>query len=150
MNGKEPVPCDDSEIWQAFIDDIAGRTVARDIVGNFEILTTFLGHNRGDTESPQFFETVALDPDNQNPPFYSDTWEASELMHRKVVDSLIRLNAITEEDIANGHRFVGYGVQSDRLWFVMESEETAIAALSEETPNWHREGNTIVFTPPAD
>ncbi|NEQ48245.1 MAG: hypothetical protein F6K00_33810 [Leptolyngbya sp. SIOISBB] len=130
------------------MDDIAGRTVARDVVGNFEILTTFLGHNRGDAESPQFFETVALDVKNQNPPFYAATWEKAESKHRAVMRCAEGLSNLTPEKIANGYRAVSYGVEPDRLWFVMESEETAIAALSEPVTNWHREGRTIVFTPP--
>jgi hypothetical protein len=120
--------------------------VAQDVVGDFQVVTTFAGLNLGEAESPQFFETAVVD--NGDPPFLSETWEQAESKHRKVAQAVERLNNITEEDIANGYRFVDCGVQSDRLWFVMESEETAISALSEENPNWHREGRIIVFTPP--
>lgn len=146
LNRKEPVPCDDLAKWQAFMDDIAGRTVAKDVVGEFEVLTTFAGVNLGKGELPLFFETAVVD--DGNPPFLSETWEQAESKHKKVVQAVNRLNQITPEDIANGHRFVSCGVLPDRLWFVMESEATAISARPEAMPNWHREGRTLVFAPP--
>lgn len=146
LDGKEPVPCDSLGDWQRFIDDIAGRTVAQDVVGKFHILTTFEGVNLGSAAEPRFFLTVVAE--SEDPPFLSETWERAESTHRAVMRCAEGLSSLTPEKIANGHRFVGCGVQSDRLWFVMESEESAIAALPESATNWHREGCTIVFTPP--
>lgn len=145
LDGKEPVPCENIADWQAFMDDIAGRTVAQDVVGEFQVVTTFAGVNLGETESPQFFETAVVD--NGDPPFLSETWEEAESEHRAVVGSVTRLSQITEEDIANGHRFVSCGVLPDRLWFMMESEETAIATLPQPVTNWHREGRKVIFNP---
>ena len=144
LDGKEPVPCENVAAWQAFMDDLAGRTVAQDVVGDFQVVTTFAGVNLGETESPQFFETAVVD--NGDPPFLSETWEQAESKHQKVVQAVKRLNQITEEDIANGHRFVDCEVlPDDEVRFLMESEETAIAALSPQVTNWHRKGRTIIF-----
>jgi len=146
LNGQEPVPCDSLEDWQRFMDDIAGRTVAQDVVGKFHITTTFEGANLGSSTEPKFFLTVVAG--SEDPPFLSETWERAETTHQAVMRCAKGLSNLTPEKIAAGHRFVGCGVQSDRLWFVMESEESAIAALPESATNWHREGHTIVFTPP--
>ena len=146
LDGKEPVSCNNLTDWQTFMDDVAGRTVAQDVVGKFHILTTFEGVNLGTSTEPKFFLTVVAE--SEDPPFLSETWEQAELKHRAMMQCAEGLSSLTPEKIANGHRFVGYGVLPDRLWFVMESEETAIAALPEPATNWHREGHTIVFTPP--
>jgi hypothetical protein len=144
LDGKEPVPCDSFEDWQRFMDDVAGRTVAQDVVGDFRVITTFAGLNLGEAESPRFFETAVVD--NGDPPFLSETWEQAESKHRKVAQAVERLNNITEEDIANGYRFVDCEILADdEVRFLMESEETAIAALPEPVTNWHREGRTLVF-----
>lgn len=148
LNGKEPVPCDNIADWQAFMDDIEGRTVAQDVVGKFHISTTFEGTNLGTSTKRRFFLTVVAEREDSS--YLSETWEQAESKHRAVMRCADGLSNLTSEKIANGHRFVGYGVQSDKLWFVMESEETAIAALPQEMPNWHwhREGRTIVLNLP--
>jgi len=129
------------------MDDIEGRTVAQDVVGKFHITTTFEGINLASATEPRFFLTVVAE--SEDPPFLSETWERAETTHQAVMRCAKGLSNLTPEKIAAGHRFVSCGVQPDRLWFVMESEESAIAALPESATNWHREGHTIVFTPPA-
>ncbi|NEQ48239.1 MAG: hypothetical protein F6K00_33775 [Leptolyngbya sp. SIOISBB] len=146
LDGKEPVPCENMADWQAFMDDIDERTVAQDVVGKFHITTTFEGINLSNSPEPRFFLTVVAE--SEDPPFLSETWEQAESKHRAVMRCAEGLSDLTPEKIANGHRFIDYGVEAKRLWFVMESEETAIATLPEPVTNWHREGSTIVFTPP--
>lgn len=146
LRGKEPVPCENMADWQAFMEDIAGRTVAQDMIGKFHITTTFEGLNLGSSTEPQFFLTVVAE--SEDPPFLSKTWEREETTHRAMMRCAEGLSNLTPEKITAGHRFIDCGVQSDRLWFVMESEETAITALPEAISTWHREGRTVVFTPP--
>ena len=148
LKDKEPVRCDDINVWRAFMDDESKRTVAFDQVGRFEILTTFIGANIGTLEAPKFFKMTMVGMNVGDPPICSRSWKRAVAKHRATVKSAMyfaKRDATARETSTNGFRFVGYEVLTDELRFSLESEEAAIKAHSSNSPYWFREGKVLIF-----
>ena len=150
LKGKEPVRCDDINVWQAFMDDASACTVAFDKIGRFEILTTFIGVNIGTPESPKFFKMTMIGMNVGDPPICSGSWKRAIDRHQATVRSatyFLERETTARENSSNGFRFVGYEVLPSELRFSLESEEAAIKAHSSNSPYWFREGRVLIFRP---
>lgn len=75
LDGKKPVLCHDTDVWQKFMDDISGRTVAFDIVGTFQIRTAFMGVNIGSADAPKFFKMTIVGGNEGHPPIWAESWK---------------------------------------------------------------------------
>ena len=148
LDGKTPVPCDDVAAWQAFMDDEANTQVAFDKVGRFTVTTIFVGANIGTSEKPRFFTTKFDNgTDDTDPPIKSETWERATAKHKAAVGAAHRFTEREQSgEQPTGQRFTDVQVVADGvIRFVMESEEGAIAVIPENSKNWSREGNVLVF-----
>lgn len=147
LDGKKPLPCDDMAIWQKFMDDVPGCTVAFDAVGKFQVSTTFIGINIGDSELPKFFKTVVTGADGYNPPRCCVTWEEAEKNHKGMVKAVTLANEFHEKGDAHTSSFkcVDVEVVPGELRFLLESEEKAISALPKNGNRWIRRGKVIIF-----
>lgn len=151
LKGKRPVPCDDIEIWQKFMDDVPARTLSSDQVGKCKIHTTFVGANLGSEIMPKFFRTMIIGDNGDNDPWLTETWEQAEVKHRTVVRASVLLEESSRKHKAgkvSGYKVVECSIlPDDELKFVMESEEAAIQLLPPGSENWSRDGRILIFHP---
>lgn len=83
-----PVPCDDLMAWAQWFE-ASGRRVARDVIGESEVSTVFLGMNHNYGEGPPLlFETMIFGgPQDSFQRRYSTRKEAM-IGHRTIVELL--------------------------------------------------------------
>lgn len=151
LDGKTPVPCHDMDVWQQFMDDIPKRTVAFDIVGTFQIRTTFMGVNIGTAIAPKFFKMTVVGGNKGDPPIWTESWKRAEANHRGMVHAAEGSTEFLEkvmsgdESALTGYKFIAYEVLPDELRFLMKSEQVAIKAQLTSFKGWDREGATLIF-----
>lgn len=82
LQEKVPVPCIDERQWREFMQDKKNVLVGQDVIGQFRVMTVFLGFNHGNTENPKFFQTTCFGTSTEGKPKYSGTWQRACLEHR--------------------------------------------------------------------
>ena len=84
----EPVHEPDLNEWCAWFDDIDKRRVAKSVIGEQTVYTTFIGIDHGlGTGTPVLFETMVF-PECDICVRYC-TWDEAEAGHQKVVCDLL-------------------------------------------------------------
>lgn len=155
LDGKKPVPCHDIDVWQKFMDDIPGRTVAFDIVGTpqvkTEIRTTFMGVNIGTATAPKFFKMTIVGGNEGDPPIWTESWERAEAKHKGMVKAASGFYKWVMDggNADSGFRCIHSEVGDNEIRFWLESEESAIEALPKNSVYWSREGNVLIFRAPS-
>lgn len=148
LDGHTPIPCLNLSTWRAFIRDSERCTVGFDVVGTYQVKTTFIGINCSTLEHPAFFETVVIGNDNGNPPLFSKSWEQAAVRHRAMLRAVIGLTDFLEgrpKNFAFGFEYVSCTSLNNGLKFFMESEQAAIDELPKNDARWVREGNTLLL-----
>ncbi|MDV3348185.1 hypothetical protein D0962_35180 [Leptolyngbyaceae cyanobacterium CCMR0082] len=149
LKERQPVICEDKAEWREFMRKPKNILVAQDSVGSkFEVLTVFLGFNNGSAEKPFFFQTTIFGVDEHS---HGDaaTWEKASGNHYALLQSAAGL-AEYMDNVELGveqNTFTAIDIQvlDNELHFILESEEAAKKALSENGKHWERLGKTLVF-----
>lgn len=92
LNGKIPIPTNDTGKVDALLADSNKRRVAFDAIDEgLEVSTVFLclDHSFGDDEPPVLFETMILGGVYDQYLWRYHTWEQAETGHNRVVKALL-------------------------------------------------------------
>lgn len=85
LDGKLAVPCDNLLKWAAWFES-SNRHVARDVTGNGDVSTIFLGINHQFGEGqPLLFETLVFGGTHDGYMERCTTWEEAEAQHARIV-----------------------------------------------------------------
>lgn len=119
---KEPIPCDDEDLWRAWWKK-SNQKVALTQENGFKIETNFLGVwiNLDDqlNESPLFFRTMVYGKNWKVLKMaFCSTWEEAESEHSKMVEKYIKKShqTVTNKDIFLIPNLIGW--ESPYLKFV--------------------------------
>lgn len=150
LDNKVPVPCNDEDTWRAFMRCQKNVLVANDTVGQFQVMTVFLGFNQGDSENPKFFQTTCFGTSTEGKSKYSGTWQRAHLEHRGKVacaQGLTKFAAEKAAGIDRSFKAIDCVLAPDagEIQFVLESEAEAIRIMPTNRKHWKRRGRTIVF-----
>ena len=148
LANKIPIPCQDEAEWRAFMQDENNVLVAQDAVGQFRVMTVFLGFNYGNVEKPKFFQTTCFGTDSQGKPRYSGTWQRACLEHRGKIacaQGLTKFNADRAAGINRSFKFIDCTFAPGEIRFLLESEEDAIKMIPTNRKHWERRGRVVVF-----
>ncbi|MEM6254975.1 MAG: hypothetical protein AAF821_18825 [Cyanobacteria bacterium P01_D01_bin.156] len=122
--------------------------LARDEVGQFSIVTVFLGFNNGSVENPQFFQTTCFGSDTGSPKYTKD-WDWAMAHHQGKIACAKAWIKFSEEKAAGidrSFRFVDCQVHPPgEIHFLLESEAEAKRVMPFNKRHWERRGRTIVF-----
>ena len=86
LAGRVPVAESDGLAWGNWFEK-ADRRVARDVIGDVEVSTVFLGIDHSwDDERPLLFETMIFGGKYDEDQDRCATWEEAEAMHARACD----------------------------------------------------------------
>lgn len=148
LDNKEPVLCHDENLWREFIRDRSNILLAQDSVGEFTVVTVFLGFNHGDFEKPKFFQTTCFGTDGENNPRYSGTWQRACLEHRGKIacaKALTKFAADRAAGIDRSFKFLDCKFSPGEIQFLLESEADAMRMMPMNQKHWERRGQIVVF-----
>ncbi|MEO0377487.1 MAG: hypothetical protein AAF329_23370, partial [Cyanobacteria bacterium P01_A01_bin.17] len=147
LRDGQPIICSDLNKWQQFIEDSRNVLLVQHQVGQYQIITVFLGFNHGTTNKPQFFQTNFFGGSGSKPRYTASLPQAL-VMHRAKVacaEGLTRFAAERAAGINRSFKAIDCKVVPGEFQFVLESEMAAILALPENKHRWKRRGNVLVF-----
>lgn len=148
LENQLPVICHDELAWRTFMRNGENLLVAKDTVGQYTVITVFLGFNHGDIETPKFFQTTCFGASSETRSKYSATWDRACLRHRGTVACAESLTKFMEDQAAGIDRsfeFIDCKVGLGELQFILESEAKALEFMPTNRKNWERRGRMIVF-----
>ena len=149
LENKVPVPCQDAVAWREFMKHEKNVLIAQDVIGQFRVMTVFLGFNHSDSEKPMFFQTTCFGT-NSSRPKYSGTWQRACLEHRGKIACAQELTKFAAEKAAGIDRsFKAIDCilepEVGEIQFILESEAEAIRSMPTNRKHWERRGRMIVF-----
>jgi len=145
---SQPTICSDANQWQQFIEDRCNVVLAKHQVGQYQVITVFLGFNHGTADKPQFFQTNFFGGSGSKPR-YTASYKRALAMHRAKVacaEGLTRFAAERAAGIDRSFKAIDCKVVPGEFQFILESEEAAIIALPKDKPRWSRQGNILIFS----
>lgn len=148
LENRVLVPCQDENVWREFMRDKDNILLAQDTVGEFTVVTVFLGFNHGNLEKPKFFQTTCFGTDGENHPRYSGTWQRACLEHRGKIacaQALTKFAADRAAGIDRSFRFIDCKFAPGEIQFLLESEADAIKMMPTNRKHWERRGQMVVF-----
>lgn len=148
LHNQQPVVCDDETNWRAFMSNGKNLLVAQDPVGDFTVVTVFLGFNHGTLEKPKFFQTTCLGASSEKAPHYSATWDQAVLRHRgsmKCGEMLTNFAAEKAAGVDRSFEFIDCKVIPGELQFILKSDAEALRVLPENKKYWQRRGCMVIF-----
>ncbi|MEO0348597.1 MAG: hypothetical protein AAF282_00950 [Cyanobacteria bacterium P01_A01_bin.15] len=150
LNNKVPVPCGDEDTWRAFMRCKENVLLANDTIGQFRVMTVFLGFNYGNNENPKFFQTTCFGTSTEGKPKYSGTWQRACLEHRGKIacaQGLTKFAAERAAGIDRSFRAIDCVLVPDagEIQFILESESEAMRVMPTNHKHWERRGRMIVF-----
>ena len=150
LNNKVPVPCNDEETWRTFMRCEENVLIANDTIGQFRVMTVFLGFNQGSAENPKFFQTTCFGTSTEGKPKYSGRWQRACLEHRGKIACAQGLTKFAAERAAGIDRSFKaidcvLAPEAGEIQFVLESEAEAMWVMPNSRKHWERRGRMIVF-----
>ncbi len=150
LNNNEPVPCHDEEAWRAFMRCKENILIAHDVIGQFRVMTVFLGFNHGNAEKPKFFQTTCFGTSTEGTPKYSGSWQRACLEHRGKIACAQGLTKFTAERAAGIDRSFKaidcvLAADAGEIQFILEAEAEAMRVMPTNRKHWERRGRVIVF-----
>lgn len=76
LRDRQPIPCNDETAYRAFTNNARNMLVANDSIGQFTIVTAFLGWNAGTEDEPLFFRSDIYGVDDYTPRYAAD-WDGA-------------------------------------------------------------------------
>ncbi|MBE9069540.1 hypothetical protein IQ260_23115 [Leptolyngbya cf. ectocarpi LEGE 11479] len=143
-----PVPCYDENVWREFMRDKGNILLAQDTIGEFHVVTVFLGFNHGTLAKPKFFQTTCFGTDGENHPRYSETWQRACLEHRGKIacaQALTKFAAEKAAGIERSFKFIDCKFAPGEIQFLLESEADAVQMMPTSQKHWERRGQMVVF-----
>lgn len=148
LRDGHPIICSNLAQWRRFIEDRSNAVLAQDKVGQYQIVTVFLGFNYGTVDQPQFFQTNFFGGSDRSKPRYTGLLTRALAMHRAKVSCAKGLTRFATEratGIDRSFQALDCRVVPGEFQFVLESEESAITALPKDKRRWQRRGNILIF-----
>lgn len=150
INDKVSIPCNDEETWRSFMRCKENVLIANDAIGQFRVMTVFLGFNQGSTENPKFFQTTCFGTSTEGKPKYSGSWQRACLEHRGKIacaQGLTKFAAERAAGIDRSFKAIDFVLapEAGEIQFVLESEVEAMRVMPTNRKHWERRGRMIVF-----
>lgn len=150
LKDNVPVPCGNEHQWREFMQDKQNVLVGQDVIGQFRVMTVFLGFNHGSAEKPKFFQTTCFGTSTEGKPKYSGSWQRACLEHRGKIacaQGLTKFAAERAAGIDRSFKTVDWVLVPDagEIQFILESESEAMRVMPKNRKHWERRGRMVVF-----
>lgn len=87
---REPVPCDDINVWGRWMESADRRVALTDISEYVKVSTVFLGLDHGYGGTPLLFETMVFGGEHDEACQRSTSWAEAEQAHQSMVELVRR------------------------------------------------------------